>query len=160
MTISFEILPLTPSDPSIIWEMLYHAIYVPTGADPPSKAILDEPDIAHYAENWGGDGDMGFKALVDGVTTGAAWLRLIHGYGHIADDIPELTMAVLPGYRGRGIGTALLSALIDAAARSYPGISLSVVGENPAMNLYRRMGFQIIRPDGATFTMLLRFDND
>ena len=108
----------------------------------------------------GNDGDMGFKALVDGVTAGAAWLRLIQGYGHVAEDIPELTMAVLPGYRGRGIGTALLSVLIDTAARSYPGISLSVVGENPAINLYRRMGFEIIRPDGESYTMLLRFEND
>jgi ribosomal protein S18 acetylase RimI-like enzyme len=155
-----EIIPLTMSDQSLIWETLYQAIHVPTGAKPPSRAILDEPDIAKYAENWGRTGDIGLKAIENGVVAGAAWLRLIHGYGHVADDIPELTMAVLPGYRGRGIGTALLSTLIDAAARSYPGISLSVVGENPAMVLYSRMGFEIIRSDGASYTMLLRFDND
>jgi GNAT superfamily N-acetyltransferase len=149
---------LTPSDQSLIWELLYHAIYVPAGTELPSKAIVNEPDIAHYAENWGQDGDMGYKALVDGVTAGAAWLRLLQGYGDVADDIPELTIAVQPGYRGRGIGTALLTKLIDTAARSYPGISLSVVGENPAINLYRRMRFEIFRPDGASDIMVLRFN--
>jgi ribosomal protein S18 acetylase RimI-like enzyme len=155
-----DLRPLIPADQPLIWDFLYHAIYVPSGVDPPSKSILDEPDISQYAENWGRDGDMGFKALIDGVTTGAVWLRLIHGYGFIAEDIPELSIAVLPGYRGRGIGTALLKQLIDTAARLHPGISLSVVGENPALNLYRRMGFEIIRPDGASCIMLLRFDND
>jgi ribosomal protein S18 acetylase RimI-like enzyme len=137
--------------------MLYHAIYVPAGSEPPSKAILGEPDIAHYAENWGQENDVGFKALEAGVIAGAAWLRLIQGFGFIAEDIPELTIAVLPDYRGRGIGTALLTRLIDTAAQSFQGISLSVVGENPAMNLYRRLGFEIVRPDGASFTMVLRF---
>jgi ribosomal protein S18 acetylase RimI-like enzyme len=155
---SIDLHPLTSSDQSLIWEMLYQAIHVPAGSEPPSKAILDEPDIAHYAENWGQEGDMGYKALVDGVAAGAAWLRLIKGYGHVADDTPEMTIAVLPEYRGRGIGTSLLSALIDAAARSHPGISLSVIGDNPAMNLYRRMGFEIVRTDGAFYTMLLRFN--
>lgn len=149
---------LTKCDQTLIWEMLYHAIYVPAGVESPSRAILDEPEIAHYAENWGREGDLGYKVLVDGVAAGAAWLRLIQGYVHVANVVPELTIAVLPGYRGRGIGTALLSALIDTAARSYPGISLSVVSENPAMNLYRRMGFEIIRPDGASYTMVLRFN--
>lgn len=153
-----DLLPLTISDQSIIWEMLYHAIYVPTGTKPPSKAILDEPDIANYAENWGQDGDMGYKAFVDGVNAGAAWLRLKHGYGHVADDIPELTIAVLPDHRGRGIGTALLTKLIDTAAQSNRGISLSVVGENPAVKLYSRLGFEILRSDGASYTMLLRIN--
>jgi len=155
-----EILPLTSSDQSLIWEVLYLAIYVPKGAESPSKVILEESDIVYYAENWGRDGDMGYKALIAGVTVGAAWLRLVQGYGFVEGDIPELTIAVHPDYRGRGIGTALLTKLIDTAAHSYRAISLSVVAENPAMNLYRRMGFEIVRPDGASYTMILRLKND
>ena len=31
------------------------------------------------------------------------------GYGYVADDVPELTMAVVPGWRGHGIGGELLA---------------------------------------------------
>jgi len=152
-----ELQLLTLSDQVILWEMLYYAIYAPKGKKPPSRAILEEADIARYAENWGQESDMGYKALEDGVIVGAAWLRLSRGYGFVAEDIPELTIAVLPDHRGRGIGTSLLTRLIDTAAQSFQGISLSVVGENPVMDLYRRLGFEIVRPDGASFTMVLRF---
>jgi ribosomal protein S18 acetylase RimI-like enzyme len=155
---SVDLLPLTFSDQSLLWDMLFQAIYVPAGTVPPSRAILEEPDLAHYAENWGQKGDMGYKALVAGVVAGAAWLRLIQGYGYVSEDIPELTMAVLPDYRAQGIGTALLTKLIETAAQSYRGISLSVVGGNPAMDLYHRLGFEILRPDGGSYTMVLRFN--
>ena len=153
---TFDIQPLTSDDQPILWEMLYQAIYVPSGAAPPTRAILEEPDIAHYAAGWGRDGDMGLKALDNGTPIGATWLRLIQGYGYVADDIPELTIVVLPAYRGQGIGTELLKGLIDHTSRCYRGISLNVVGENPAMRLYEKLGFQIVRPDGASYTMLLR----
>lgn len=155
-----EIHSVTLADQSILREMLYQAIFVPPGEEPPSRDILNDPEIAHYAEDWGKEGDVGYKAVKDEVVVGAAWLRLINGYGFIAEDIPELTIAVLPEYRGQGIGTDLLATLVDTAARRYRGISLSVVGENPAINLYRRFGFEIVRPDGASYTMLLRFKND
>jgi ribosomal protein S18 acetylase RimI-like enzyme len=147
-------LPLTASDQSFIWEMLYQAIYVPAGTEPPAKYILEEPEIALYAAGWGRDGDMGLKALDNGTPVGAAWLRLMQGYGHVADDIPELTIAVLPTFRGQGIGTELLKGLIDLASRRYRGISLSVIGENPAMRFYEKLGFEIVRLEGESYTML------
>lgn len=153
-----DLLPLTSSDQSLIWEMLYQAIYVPAGTEPPAKSILEVPHIAQYAAGWGRAGDMGLKALDNGTPVGAAWLRLIQGYGHVAGDIPELTLAVLPADRGQGIGTELLKELIDTASQRYGGISLSVVGDNPAMRLYEKLGFQIVEPDGASYTMLLRMD--
>ena len=53
--------------------------------------------------------------------------------------IPELTIAVRPGERGRGIGSALLTALLDEArARELPALSLSVSERNPALRLYER----------------------
>lgn len=153
---TFDIHPLTSEDQPMLWDFLHHAIYIPAGEERPQKAILNEPDIALYAAGWGRDGDMGLKDLDNGTPVGAVWLRLIHGYGHVAGDIPELTIAVLPAFRGQGIGTELLKELIDIASQRYRGISLSVVGDNPAMRLYEKLGFQIVRPDGASYTMLLR----
>ena len=54
-----------------------------------------------------------------------------------------LTMAVAPGHWGRGIGSALLEALLaEAAAQSCAEVFLEVRVDNPrAQRLYRRHGF-------------------
>jgi ribosomal protein S18 acetylase RimI-like enzyme len=149
--------PLDHPDQPILWEMLYHAIYVPVGQAPPPRVILGTPDIAPYAANWGRRGDLGFLAIEDGTPFGAAWLRLMHGYGYVADDIPELSIAVLPDHRGRGVGTILLTALIESAKKIYPGISLSVSEDNPAQRLYERFDFQTVGFDGNSIIMMKRF---
>ena len=81
---------------------------------------------------------------------GAAWVRLLvgdqQGYGYVDDATPELTMALLPAYRGRGIGRQLLEQLFEAGRGLYPAISLSVWPDNqPAYQLYQRLGFEIIQ---------------
>lgn len=97
-----NILPLSPEDQSLLWDFLFQAIFTPAEEIPPSRAILVEPEIAHYAAEWGKVGDVGFKAVEEEIPVGAAWLRLMDGYGHVADDIPELTISVLPASRGKG----------------------------------------------------------
>lgn len=148
---SFIIRALTPVDESILWKMLYHAIYVPSGQSPPDRGIIHQPELARYACGWGCQHDSGFIALAQstGIPLGVAWLRLLtgenRGYGYIDDNTPELSIAVLPGYRGQGIGTALLSEIIQSARYRYPAVSLSVNSANPACRLYQRLGFQIIK---------------
>jgi ribosomal protein S18 acetylase RimI-like enzyme len=51
-------------------------------------------------------------------------------------------VAVLPAYGGRGVGTALLRAWIDAAAQQGLACTLTVAPENPARALYARLGFR------------------
>ena len=70
------------------------------------------------------------------------------------DTTPELTIAVLPGYRGRGIGTALLERLIAAVEIEYEALSLSVWPANPAYRLYLRMGFEVVEENGPAVTMV------
>ena len=56
-------------------------------------------------------------------------------------------MAVLPGWRGRGIGSALLLRLLDIALeRGLPAPFLNA--QTQAMGFYQRFGFQ---PEGAEF---------
>jgi len=87
---------------------------------------------------------------------GGAWLRLMPGYGLVEEGIPELSLAVVSDSRGRGIGTSLLKALIHSAASVYQAISLNVTSENPALHLYERLGFQVVRADGDSKIMRLR----
>ena len=50
-------------------------------------------------------------------------------------------LALAPGWRGHGIGTALLQRLIAEATASGRAIELHVEDGNPAERLYRRLGF-------------------
>ena len=109
----------------------------------PASAIRENEQLARYFDAWGRDGDF---ALIAGDHLGAAWWRLFPanapGYGYVADDIPELGIAVEAEHRGRGIGRALLEALQNAAReRGHRALSLSVQPDNPARRLYERAGF-------------------
>ncbi|HEY5388906.1 MAG TPA: GNAT family N-acetyltransferase [Solirubrobacteraceae bacterium] len=89
---------------------------------------------------------------------GAAWWRFFtdedHGYGFIEPPIPELSVAVTEGLRGRGVGGALLEALIERARDAdLPALSLSVEVDNPALRLYERLGFTAVAHDGNAWTM-------
>lgn len=156
---AFQIRPLKPSDEPFLWEMLYYALYVPEGAEPLPRNIVKTPGLIHYVQGWGQPGDDGFVAIVtdSGQPIGAAWLRLLtgerRGYGYVDDGTPELSIAVLPEHRGQGVGTQLLSRLLESARRKYPAISLSVAQNNPAIRLYERMGFKVVRQVGDSVTM-------
>ena len=69
---------------------------------------------------------------------------------------PELAIAVVPNARGRGVGSALLKALLERArADGYPTLSLSVDRANAgAIELYERYGFQRVSEDDDSVTML------
>ncbi len=132
-------------DESFLWEMLYLALHVPDGQPPFPREIVQEPEIRHYVEGWGRRGDMGVMALDEEKPVGAAWLRLFadhdRGFGYVDEATPELSIAVLPEYRGHGIGTALLHRALEMVAFCYNTVSLSVTKSNPAYRLYARMGF-------------------
>ncbi|MFC9331973.1 GNAT family N-acetyltransferase [Kitasatospora sp. NPDC057015] len=124
--------------------------------------ILRTPHFAHYVTGWPRVGDFGVVAEDDaGRPIGAAWARTFPadapGYGHIAPEVPELTIGVLPGHRGLGVGSALLDALVDmAAGSSVDRLSLSVEDGNPAARLYTDRGFRPVGREGESDTMVLR----
>jgi GNAT superfamily N-acetyltransferase len=157
---SFRLRLLTTADQPLLWQMLYQAIFVPPGQEAPPFAIVTQSELARYVAAWGRAEDLGFVAE-DAETrqpVGAAWIRLLAGeecgYGYVDARTPELSIAVLPDYRGMGVGTALLTALLDAAAERFPAVSLSVSRDNPAHRLYTRFGFTVVADDGESLTMV------
>ncbi|MCU0498423.1 MAG: GNAT family N-acetyltransferase [Anaerolineae bacterium] len=150
-----EVRALETSDQAFIWEMLYHAVCMPN-CPPPSRCVLEQPDIARYAAHWGDLDDCGVIAIdrETGQKLGAAWLRVVGGYGFMDDTIPELTIAMIPEARGQGIGTQLMSALMQCAEGRYEAITLTVSPQNPAKRLYERFGFQVSGGCGCTVTMI------
>jgi ribosomal protein S18 acetylase RimI-like enzyme len=118
--------------------------------------------------DWGREGDFGYLAVGDMSPIGAAWLRLWlgedKGFGYVKDEIPELAIAVVPKYRGQGVGTKLLKQILVAAKMWHPAVSLSVRAHNPVLRLYERTGFinvsgsEIVNRAGeVSFNMIYRF---
>jgi len=129
--------------------------------NPTPRDIMCESDIRRCVAGWGRLGDEGFIACGYSGPLGAAWLRLLTGdnrrYGYVNDLTPELSIALLPGCRGQGIGSRLLASLLENARSRYTAISLSVVFTSPATRLYRRFGFEVVREDGSGLTMIKRW---
>jgi ribosomal protein S18 acetylase RimI-like enzyme len=77
-----------------------------------------------------------------------------------ADDgsqgIHVLDIAVLPQWRGQGVGTRCLQDLLAAAAHRQLPVTLQVALDNPARRLYERLGFVPTGADGVNLQMIRR----
>lgn len=143
------------ADEPFLIDMLYEALFVPPGKEPYPREIVDRPDLARYVRGFGrAPGDVGVIAELDGAPIGAAWVRQTTitdpGYGFVDESTPELSIAVVSGHRGQGVGTELLTALLGRLDRC----SLAVDERNPARRLYERLGFEVVSHEGASVTML------
>jgi ribosomal protein S18 acetylase RimI-like enzyme len=141
--------------------LLEAAFWRPNAVRPPLDEALANPELARYVEDFGRPGDLGIVAEQYTESLGAAWWRYFPssapGYGFLDEATPEISIAVIPGHRGRGIGTALLKALeSEARARGLDRLSLSVERDNPAVALYQRVGFRAVQSDRDTLTMVLK----
>ena len=63
--------------------------------------------------------------------------------------IHVVDIALMPSWRAQGIGTAILSALQDLGRTSHRPVGIMVEKFNPAMRLYRRLGFTDIADHGV-----------
>lgn len=64
-----------------------------------------------------------------------------------------LDIALLPQWRGRGIGTALIAATLAEAGAAGQVVSIMVEKFNPAQRLYRRLGFREVSDEGVHWAM-------
>lgn len=67
-----------------------------------------------------------------------------------------LNLFLLPAYRGRGIGSAILLQLLVQTKKQGKAVTLSVMKRNRALGFYRRHGFAIADEGAHEFT--LRFE--
>jgi ribosomal protein S18 acetylase RimI-like enzyme len=79
--------------------------------------------------------------LVDAVPAGRLYVDRSNQRIHVLD------ISLVPERRGCGIGTHLLTALLDEAARTGVAVTLNVERSNRAFRLYRRLGFEVTRED-------------
>jgi len=116
-----NIRPATKDDVQFLKKMLYEAArWNPDWPREPIEEVLADPVLVRYHQGWGREGDGGVVAEVDALPVGAAWYRLFTaedpGYGFVDDKIPELSIAVVPLHRRKGIGLALVPTFVDPDA--------------------------------------------
>jgi ribosomal protein S18 acetylase RimI-like enzyme len=162
---SVQIRAVEPGDIGFLADMLREAVAWRTGEAEAVRNRLGEPQLARYFDGWGRRGDRGVVAIDEsGRRAGAAWYRLFalddRGYGFVDEHTPEITLAVEPSARRRGIGEALMHALIAAARQEgQRALSLSVEEDNvTALRIYTKLGFRRVGRDDDALTMLYRVE--
>ncbi len=161
-----QIRDLVPDELSFLGEMLYAALaWRPDAELPPLDVVLAHPEALIYHDGWGRAGDVALVAEADGRKIGAVWYRFFteaeHGHGYIDDETPELAIAVVDGFRGRGIGRRLLEAIHERAQQDgLERIALSVEPDNPAKRLYASLGYVDFEPGDGHGRMILELKSD
>ena len=149
---------MKPDEYPLLDEFLYQAIFIPKGVEPPPREIFRQPELQVYVQNFGQiDGDDCLAAECEGKVVGAVWVRIMHDYGHIDDETPSFAISLLPNYRGQGIGTALMRAMLERLAqKGVKQVSLAVQKENYAVSMYRKCGFEVVDENEQEFIMVCR----
>lgn len=153
---NLRMMEIDASNAALLSNFLYEAIFVPSSMQPPSKDILADPQLQVYVQDFGKQtGDFGLFAEVEGVIAGAVWARIMEDYGHIDNETPSLAIALYKEYRGKGVGTALLQAMLKLLQEhGYEKVSLAVQKENYAVKLYTACGFRVYRESEEEYIMV------
>jgi len=64
-----------------------------------------------------------------------------------------MDITILPALRGAGIGSALLNHILAQAASRQLPVTIHVEQFNPALNLYKRLGFRLVEERGLHLFM-------
>ena len=151
------------NDFSILEDLLYEAIFIPEGVEPPPRDIIKKPEIDVFIRNFGSKkDDLCLLATIHDKIIGGVWVRIlageIKGFGNIDPETPEFAISIFKEYRNQGIGTTLMQRMIDLMIKKgYKQTSLSVDKTNYAVKMYKKLGFEIIRENEHDYIMLLRF---
>ena len=153
-----EIRRMAAAEYPLLDEFLYQAIFVPKGADAPPREIINQPGLQVYVRNFGQqEGDYCLVGDCGGKVVGAVWVRIMDDYGHIDDETPSFAISILPEYRGRGIGTRLMKAMLELLkSEGFERASLAVQKENYAVKMYRSCGFETVSENEQEYIMVCK----
>lgn len=156
----YTIREMTVPEYSLLNDFLYEAIFVPDSMEAPPKNIIASPQLQIYVDRFGSlKDDFALAAEVEKKIVGAVWVRIMNDYGHIDDETPSLAISLYKEYRGQGIGTHMMLEMLSLLkTHGYKRVSLSVQKANYAAEIYRKIGFQIIKENDDEWIMLWQED--
>ena len=140
----------------LLEEFLYQAIFQRDMDNLIPRSEIYKPEVKVYIENFGElSEDYCLCAEAGEKIVGAVWVRNIEGFGSIDDQTPEFSISLLPAYRGQGIGTQLMQAMLKYLTQAgYTKISLAVQKDNYALRMYLNVGFRIVDENQEEFIMV------
>lgn len=140
-------------------DFLYEAIFLPEGTEPPPKSIIYKPELQVYTSGFGNSKhDRAIIAEADNRIIGAVWVRIMQDYGHIDNETPSFAISLYKEFRGQGIGTELMKAMLsELRENGYEKASLSVQKENYAAKMYIKLGFEITGENEEEYIMIYYF---
>lgn len=153
---NYKIRAIKETEHSVLKDFLYEAIFIPQGIEPPPKNIIENDALQVYIKDFGKlPDDRCLVAEVDEKIVGAAWVRIMNDYGHVDDETPSFAISLYKDYRGYGIGTNLMTRMLELLKRQgYKRASLAVQKENYAVKLYKKVGFEIIDENEEEYIMI------
>jgi ribosomal protein S18 acetylase RimI-like enzyme len=81
--------------------------------------------------------------LVDGRPAGRLYVA------RWPEELRVIDIALLPEFRGRGVGTGLLRGLLEEGRSRGVPVRIHVERQNPALALYERLGFRLLEDRGV-----------
>ena len=155
-----RIRPGRPDDRLFLEAMLREAAF-PTDPSTSVAEVMARPDLAITIPDFSRPGDLAQIAEESGTSVGAAWCRCFtqaeHSWGFLDEATPELGIAVVASYRGKGVGTSLLTELIEAARiDGWDSLSLCTDRAEGRQRFYARAGFMEVGslPDAPEATLM------
>ena len=144
---SYVIRMLQENEVDLLKDFLYEAIFIPEGVQPPSRDIVEKPELRVYTDDFGTrKGDHCLVADFGGKVVGAVWTRIMEDYGHVDDETPSFAISLYKEYRGQGIGSQMMVRMLELLKRQgYKKASLAVQKANhAAVNIYENVGFRTV----------------
>ena len=157
-----QIRELQPNESGVLRDFLYEAIFLPEGVEPPERSIVELPELRIYYEGFGeGKADFCMVAEDDGRIVGAAWTRLMKDYGYVDDETPSFAISLYREYRGQGIGTKLMHAMLEKLQENgFKRASLAVQKANYAVRMYEKVGFRTVSENEEEYIMVCDLTED
>lgn len=147
---------LRKSETDLLKVFLYEAIFIPDGAEPPARDIIEKPELRVYTDDFGTrKGDNCLVVDYAGKVIGAVWTRIMNDYGHVDDETPSFAISLLKEYRNQGIGSQLMVKMLELLKwQGFERASLAVQKANYAVRMYKDIGFTVADENEEEYIMV------
>ena len=155
----YKIRPIMQSEIYLLKDFAYEAIHQRDEQNLIPRSEIEKPEIKVFYDDFGKADDNCLVAVIDSKIVGAVWTRIISGdikgFGNIDAQTPEFAISLYKEYRGKGIGTGLMLAMLQLLKeKGYSKTSLAVQKDNFAIKMYQDLGFVIIDENDKEYIMV------